>query len=52
MPKNKKRKPVKIRNAFALHAKSRKSAGAMKDRRAPRGGTKNKQQQYMDEENE
>lgn len=43
---------VKPRNPHALDAKQR-HAGAMKDRRAPRGGAANKQaeilQQYKDE---
>lgn len=41
--------PVKVRNAFALHAKQRK-AGYMKDRRDERGGQKNKQREYLDKD--
>jgi len=42
-------KAPKIRNAFALHAKRRR-AGAMKDRRPPRGGSRNLQREYRDED--
>lgn len=44
--KDKKNHP-KVRNAFALHATSRK-AGYMKDRRAERGGARNKQREYLE----
>jgi hypothetical protein len=43
-----KRKPVKVRNAFALHATSRK-AGYMKHRNTERQGQKNKQREYLEE---
>jgi hypothetical protein len=42
-------KQAGVRNAFALHAKMRR-AGYMKDRREPRGGTRNKQAEYRDED--
>ena len=37
-----------IRNPFALHA-SRRKATRFKDRRAPRGGDRNKQREYQSE---
>lgn len=47
--KKKQKKLPKRRNPYALPAKQRR-AGPMKDRRTPRGGTKNKQREYMDED--
>jgi hypothetical protein len=44
----KKRKAIKSRNPYALHA-SRRKAGYMKDRREPRAGQKNMQAAYQDE---
>lgn len=49
MAKKRKRKPVKVRNAFALHASMRKSV-VFKDKRAPKGGSRNKQAEYRDED--
>lgn len=46
--KDKTRKHVQVRNAFALHATSRK-AGYMKHRNTPRGGAKNKQREYLED---
>ena len=46
--KRKDKKHPKVRNAFALHATSRK-AGPMHDRRKERGGQKNKQREYLEE---
>jgi hypothetical protein len=40
----------KVRNAFALHAMQRK-AGFMKDRRAEKGGTRNKQRDHLETDN-
>ena len=48
MDKRKDKKHPKVRNAFALHASSRK-AGYMHDRRKERGGQKNKQREYLSE---
>lgn len=39
---------LKFRNAYSTHAKMRR-AGAMKDRRAPRGGTTNEQRDLLEE---
>jgi len=50
MRKDKKNRP-KVRNAFALHATSRK-AGPMHDRRKERGGAKNKQREYVERDSQ
>ncbi len=42
---------TKVRNPFSTHAKGRK-AGPMKDRRTPRGGTRNEQRELLDEHEE
>lgn len=39
----------KVRNAFALHATSRK-AGYMKHRNEPKGGARNKQREYREDD--
>lgn len=49
MGKRKKRKPVRVRNAFALHASMRKAV-PFKDKRAPKGGARNKQAEYREED--
>lgn len=41
-------KMPKKRNLLAVHAHNRK-AGPMKDRRAPRGGAKNRQKEYEED---
>lgn len=48
MSKKKKRKPLKTRNPFGLHASMRKSV-KFKDKREPKGGAKNKQREYQEE---
>ncbi len=50
MANKKKKKHVKVRNAFALHATSRKSAGPMKDKKDKRQNGKNKQRELQEEE--
>lgn len=49
MAKKKKRKPLKHRNPFGLHASMRKAV-KFKDKRVPRGGAKNKQAEYREED--
>jgi hypothetical protein len=49
--KSKKPSKPKSRNPYALPAKMKK-AGPMKDKRAPRGGTSNKQSEYLEEAEE
>lgn len=44
-----KKRVLKPRNPFALHALTRKAARDMKDRREPRKGTKNKQREYLEQ---
>jgi len=40
---------VKTRNWNAVDAHFRNSAGAMKDKRSPRGGSKNRSRDYIDD---
>lgn len=47
--RKKKKKPKKVRNLTAIAAHFR-HAGAMKDKRTERKGTKNKQREYLDED--
>jgi hypothetical protein len=43
------RRPRKRRSIIALGASTKKSAGPMKDRRVPRGGSKNEHREYLKE---
>lgn len=47
--RKKKKKPVKPRNPYALHAKQRKAV-VFKDKRQPKGGQKNTQAEYLEED--
>lgn len=47
----KKPRKSKIRNGYTIPAKARKS-GAMRDKRSKRNNGKNKQQKYLDENND